>query len=130
MTVTISAVHNTARLNGTLTFLNSGNEPARIRIYSAPQPANGAEPDGVPLVEMALRKPAGTVVDGVLTLATAVDAMIMQSGVATWARVINGNNELAWDCDVTDSKGNGFIQLPSTTLYAGGVTRLVLGTIV
>ncbi|MFZ6713028.1 hypothetical protein [Undibacterium sp. TC9W] len=56
--------------------------------------------------------------------------LIGVTGQATWARVVNGNGDIAFDCDVTDTAGNGVIQLESTQLYAGGkafLTALNLG---
>jgi hypothetical protein len=40
---------------------------------------------------------------------------------------VNGNGSVAWDCDVSDLNGTGELRLPSTTLYAGGYTRIVSG---
>jgi len=55
--------------------------------------------------------------------------MITATGQASWARIVNGEGDLAWDCDVSDLNGAGELRLPSTTLYAGGSTRIVSGVI-
>lgn len=128
MTVTISIAHNEARLGGTLTFLDTGPNQARIRIYGGVRPASGAAP-GTLLVEIPLDQPAGVVSGGVLTLSSAALPLITNSGVATWARIVTANAAYAFDCDVSDNTGAGEIQLPNTTLFAGGKTSLVSGVL-
>ena len=45
------------------------------------------------------------------------------------AQYVTANNTHAFDCDVSDPSGTGEIQLPNVTLYAGGTTVLVSGTL-
>ena len=69
MTVAITVEHNEARLAGTLAFLDSGTNPARLRIYGGTRPATPATtPASAMLVEIRLTKPAGTIAGGLLTL--------------------------------------------------------------
>jgi hypothetical protein len=127
--VTISTAHNDARLTGTLTYLDTGSGYARVRIYSGTRPASGGTVTTM-LVEIALSKPSGVVSSGVLTLASTDLPLIANSGVATWARVVNGNGDYAFDCDVsTTTAGTGQVQLPDTTLLAGGTTQLASGVL-
>lgn len=72
---------------------------------------------------------AANVLDGVLTLAPGEPVLNANSGVAAWARVVNGNGETAFDCDVTDTAGSGEIKIQSTVLYEGGETRMVSGVL-
>lgn len=125
----ISTALRDARLVAVLTFLALGTENAKVQIFDGVQPDFGATPVGAPLVEIALNEPVGTVAGGVLTVTTTSEYMVANSGVATWARVINGEGTIAWDCAVGDLNGAGPLKLSSTTLYAGGYTRLVGGTI-
>ena len=81
------------------------------------------------LAELPLLKPSGSVLDGVLTLAPGQPVLNANSGVAAWARVVNGNGETAFDCDVTDTAGTGEIKIQSTVLYEGGETRMVSGVL-
>jgi hypothetical protein len=74
-----------------------------------------------------LVEPIGEVEDGLLTITPTGEALIETSGEATWARIVNGDGALAWDCDVSNLDGTGELRLPSTTLYAGGYTRIVSG---
>lgn len=126
MTITITTKHNTARLVGSLADLDAGAGNAAIRIYGGTRPAS---PDTVPteaaLVEIGLTKPAGTVGGGVLTLTQADNGLIVNSGTATWARVVDGAGATCFDCDAGEGVGAWEIQLSQAGLYAGGEVALV-----
>src|SRR5574343_80518 len=125
MTLSISASHNSARLEATRAFADTGAANSRIDIYSGPQPAAGAAATGTLLVSVVLAKPCGTVAGGVLTL-TQQDAggdLIAQTGDAAWARWVNGADVWVGDGTVSDAAGAGDFKLAGTagtTLYAGG----------
>lgn len=123
MTLAISAAHNEARLNGTRTYLDTGTGNAKVRIYSGVRPTPGGTPTML-LVEIALAKPCGVVSGGMLTLASTDLAMVLNTGDATWARIVTANGDFAVDCDVSQTGGSGEVQLPSTQLYAGGKTEI------
>lgn len=125
--IAISTELNEFRLNAVIDFLAGGAENARAEIYDGVRPALGGTPTGNLLASIVLMEPLGTVSNGVLLVATTNEVMIGNTGQATWARIINGNGALAWDCDVSDLNGAGELRLPSTTLYAGGYTRIVSG---
>lgn len=127
MTLSISLAHHIARLDATLAFMGAGEARARLLIYAGARPALGDAPIGSLLVEMVLMDPPGDVVADTLILTPTDEAMVMVmvSGVATWARIINGAGALVLDCDVSDPEGEGEVTLPTTQLYAGGYARLV-----
>lgn len=126
MTVAITVEHNEARLAGTLSFLDEGPQPARLRVYGGVRPASPADvPSSAMLVEIALTKPAGTILDGLLTLTQQEDGLITATGVATWARLVNGNDVTALDLDCSGTDGDGDVKLATTTLYLGGDARMV-----
>jgi hypothetical protein len=125
--IAISTELNEYRLNGVIAFLAGGAENARANLYDGVRPTLGGAPTGNLLVSIVLMEPVGTVANGLLTLTPTDEVMIGNTGQATWARIVNGNGALAWDCDVSDLNGSGELRLPSTTLYAGGYTRLVSG---
>ncbi|QTD44965.1 hypothetical protein [Ottowia testudinis] len=126
MTVAITVEHNEARLVGTLGFLDTGPNPARLRIYGGARPASpGTLPSSVMLVEIKLTKPAGTIANGLLTLTQQEDGLITATGIATWARLVNGAEVTALDLDCSGTDGNGDIKLASTNLYLGGDARMV-----
>lgn len=125
MAWTISTAHNEARLNGTLAYLDTGSAHAKLRIYNGTRPSNGGTPTTL-LCEIELDDPAGSVASGVLTLNSADVPLCAASGVATWARLINGNGDFVADGDVsTVADGTGQIQLEDTSLLAGGKLQLI-----
>jgi len=125
MTITITTAHNDARLGGTLAYLDTGTGNAAVRIYGDTRPATPADvPTSAMLVQVGLTKPAGTVAAGVLTLTQLEDGLIAETGIATWARVVNGNGDTAFDCDCGEGAGAWEVTLAQTQLYAGGAARI------
>jgi hypothetical protein len=129
MTLSVSLDLKNARLSAVVAFLDTGATVARVRIYPGSRPLVNAEPNGGFLSELALLKPSGAVQGGVLTLAPGAPVLNASSGVAAWARVVNGNGETAFDCDVSDTTGTGEIKIQNTVLFEGGETRMVSGTL-
>ena len=125
--IQISSALGDYRLNAVVNFLAIGTQNASVRIYGGARPALGAAPSGDLLATIVLVEPIGEVEDGLLSITPTGEALIETGGVATWARIVNGDGVLAWDCDVSDLNGAGELRLPSTTLYAGGYTRIVSG---
>lgn len=128
MSISISVGLANARADGVLTFLNTGGA-GKVQIYDGTRPEHGGSPPNPVLVELPLANPAGTVAAGVLTLTATAETLVAASGNASWARVRNGAGTIAFDCDVSDVNGSGEVKLPSTTLFAGGYSRLVSGTL-
>jgi len=125
MTITITTAHNDARLGGTLAYLDTGTGDAAVRIYGGTRPATPADvPTSAMLVQVGLTKPAGSVAAGVLTLTQLEDGLIAETGIATWARVVNGNGDTAFDCDCGEGAGAWEVTLAQTQLYAGGAARI------
>ena len=128
--IVITTAHNDYRLNGTLTFLNLGAGVATVEIYGNTRALTPGDPAGTtPLVIIELADPAGAVEDGELVLEPAEDAIIDTTGTATWARIKNGNGDVALDCDVSVTAGTALIRLPNLELYAGGATRLLTSSL-
>ncbi|MBL0143863.1 MAG: hypothetical protein IPP91_17605 [Betaproteobacteria bacterium] len=127
--IEISAALNDARLAGVVAFLASGTSAEKMMVYDGARPAFGATPTGILLVEIALLDPFGTILDGVLTVAPPPPAMILATGVATWARVVNGADVIGWDWDVSDAAGSGNVKLDSVTLFAGGFASIISGVL-
>ena len=130
MTITISAEHHAARLEGTRAFLDEGASPARVRIYGGTRPATPTDPPAsAMLVEVRLTKPCGSVIDGHLLLTPQENALIARTGVATWARIVNGAEITAMDLDCSGLGGTGDIRLAQTQLYAGGYAQMASATL-
>ncbi len=128
--IEISAAFNEARLQGVINFLAQGATNATVEVYEAPRPALGDPASGSLLVRVMLEEPVGILANGGLTLTPTPEGLILVTGQAAWARVKNGDDALAWDCDVSDLNGSGELKMPTTQLYAGGFTRIVSGSFV
>lgn len=126
MTLTVTTAHANARHSGSLAHLDTGTGNAAVRLYGGTRPAT---PDTVPtsamLVQISLTKPAGSVDAGLLMLTQLDDGLITETGIATWARVVNGNGDTAFDVDCGTGPGAWEVQLATTQLYAGGAARIV-----
>lgn len=127
MTLSVSFDLKNARLSAVVAFLDTGAGVAQVRIYPGARPLVTAFPASGFLAELPLSKPSGSVLDGILTLAPGEPVLNANSGVAVWARVVNGNGETAFDCDVSDLTGAGEIKIQNTVLFEGGETRMVSG---
>jgi hypothetical protein len=125
--IQISNALNDYRLNAVVNFLAIGTQNAKVQIYAGLRPIFGGQAQGDLLATIVLVEPMGEVTDGVLTITPTGESLIETSGQAVWARIVNGDGVLAWDCDVSDLNGTGELRLPSTMLYAGGYTRIVSG---
>lgn len=106
---------------GRLAFLNTGAGVAAVEVYGDTRPATSGDAPGSPLlVSIPLQNPAGTIAAGVLSLVPDDSGMIVTSGTATWARVVNRAGDTAFDMDV----GVECI-LSDTGLFAGGSVILI-----
>lgn len=127
MMVRITAAHNTARLAGTLAFLATGQDAARITLYAGAMPAEAGGATGeLALATITLASPPGAIGgDGLLHLTAADEGLCIASGIATWARIVAGDGAVALDVDVSDEAGGGALTLANTQLYLGGGARLL-----
>jgi hypothetical protein len=126
MTVAITQEHNEARLAGTLAFLDAGTTrracaSTAVRV----PPIRRRRPPARCWSRSALTKPAGTIAGGLLTLTQQEDGLITSTGIATWARLVNGNEVTALDLDCSGTDGAGDVKLASYQLYLGGDARMV-----
>ena len=118
--------HANARHAGSIADLDTGTGNAAVQIYGGIRAATPATvPGSAMLTQITLTKPCGTVVDGVLTLTQLEDGLILETGLATWARFVNGNGDAAFDCDAGEGVGDWVVQLAQAQLYAGGDARIV-----
>lgn len=113
---------------GRMAFIDQGPNPAALYVFGGTRAANIATPAaGSPLCIITLATPAGTVdgVTGALSLAQLEDGLILTGGDATWCRVFNGDGAPCFDMDAgLDGSGAEAI-FTVTTLYAGGLLRLL-----
>lgn len=124
--IEITTEHNEFRLGGTLALLDRGTGNAAARIYGGTRPPSVNDvPGSVMLVQVSLTKPGGTIADGELLLTQLEDGLIGNTGMATWARFVDGNGVTAFDCDAGEGVGAWEVQLAQTSLFAGGAARIV-----
>ncbi len=121
MTIRETTPSRAAALLGRLAYLNTGAGTAAVEIYGGTKPNVVTDPPGTPLLaSVPLDDPAGTVVGGVLTLTPAEAGLILETGIATWARAVNRGGATAFDMDAGVTGGGAECQMPNTNLYAGG----------
>lgn len=129
MTLALSEALTAARLEATRNFLDQGQNPARLRLYGGVRPANPEDtPSSAMLSEVRLTQPCGQVeitTDGQqLVLTPETNALIINTGIVTWARLVNGDDTVALDLDCSLEGEGGDIQLAQTQLFAGGYAYL------
>lgn len=126
-----TAAFREAALSGRLDFLNTGTAgAATVNVYGGTPPATAADaPGGSPLTQIELENPAGAVAAGVLTLAPVGPGLILSTGTATWARVLNRAGATAFDIDVGDLASAAEFKLSTTELLAGGLVVLASATL-
>jgi len=124
--ITQTVAFNEAALAGRLNFLNTGTGVAVIEIYGGTRPVTAATATSEPLlVSIELQNPAGVVDLGTLELFAVEPALILASGLATWARVKNRNGDTAFDMDAGAVGSGAECELSQTSLFAGGLVSLV-----
>jgi hypothetical protein len=99
--------------------------PGRLLIYSDTRPARGATPPvgAYLLASLSFTTPSlDNVLASVLTLRNPVTTLVNISGLATWARMVNGAGQFVADMDVgaTGSSAECIINATDTQLWAGG----------
>ncbi len=81
------------------------------------------------LAAFALDDPAGTTTNGVFTGELPNAAMILNSGVPTWAVTKDSSGDPVFDCDVGGDGSGAVITLTNTNLVAGAllsITQFIL----
>ena len=64
---------------------------------------------------------SGSVASGVYTFsAITADSMADDTGVAAWVRIRDGAGNACFDADVSVTGGTGTVQMPTTSITAGG----------
>lgn len=134
----ISPTLAAVQIAATLERINTGSGAASLQIYTDTRPASVTIAPGQDAqVVIALATPAGTITDGVLSLAASAPGgvMVLADGIPRWGRLFAADGAALADGNVTDAAHGGDIQLlggstpsgdTSPMLYAGGL--VVLGT--
>lgn len=116
--------------------------PGKLLVYDGPRPTSGGAPDAASSVLATLvfpRPSLNNVTTNVLTLLNPLPAMVTTTGLATWARMVNGSGQFVADMDVgTDSDTDVEVVIrkadnspaDTTDLYAGGEFSVSLARLV
>lgn len=123
MTVGFVTSLRNARLDAINTALNAGAGPGKLRIYDGSRPATGGAATTL-LAELTLSDPAApAAAAGALTLsAITQDASANATGTATWARLLDSDNNVVADMSVGTSGAD--INLNTTSIVSGAAVSV------
>ncbi len=121
-------VHVTRTLSGNMlqqmqNAIDAGATGGYVEFYTLSMPATPeTDTSGqVLLGTCVFAVTSGTISAGTFTAATlTADASADNSGTANWARIKDSTGAPVLDVDVTTTGAGGAIQLPTTTIVAGG----------
>lgn len=99
--------------------------PGRLLVYSGTRPAQGAAPGAGSylLATLSFVRPSlDNVLQAVLTLRNPPTTLVQVSGLATWARMVNGAGQFVADmgAGITGSGAECIVAGASAQLFAGG----------
>ena len=113
-----------AGIQASYDLLVSGDDPVQIDVYSGDRPAPGEPPGQHPRASVLASDVSLDVEARQIILPTPLEALIMLSGTASWARVLGADSAWWADMDVSDTAGSAPIRLDTTDLVAGAFLRL------
>lgn len=121
----------TAVANAIKTALSAGAGTKKLAVYSGaiPETPGAAVTTQVKLLEFTIDPASWSVTAGELIVPTSAAVDAVATGIARWARFINGDNAVVMDVDVTAAGGNGFVRLTTTAIVAGAPCSMVQGLI-
>lgn len=128
----ITSAHNTARLLGTLAFMQDGPGRSRFLIYEGTMPALPTDPPtgSFLLGTIVLDAVPGAIVSGELVLAAAQVGLVSATGIPQWARLVNPSDVAGGDCTASGVGGGGQLEVETAVdgkVYLGGALALVSG---
>jgi hypothetical protein len=102
-----------------------------IRVYDGTRPtdADTAITTQVNLVTFDIPDPSGTVTNGVFTGEEIELAIILESGTASWARVVDSTAATVFDADVGVNGSGSLIELDNTSLVEGATVTVTSFTL-
>lgn len=107
-----------------LNAVDSDAAPGYIEFYTGTIPAKPETAPGggnTKLGTCTCSVTSGSVASGVYTFSTiTMDSSADATGTATWARVRDGAGNACFDVDVSVTGGTGTVQMPMTSIVAGG----------
>lgn len=117
--------------NAVKTALSAGAGAKKLQVYSGliPETAGAAVTTQVKLLEFTIDPATWSVVDGELIVPASSPVDAVATGIARWARFVDGNDAAVMDVDVTSAGGNGFVRLTTTSVVYGAPCSMVQGLI-
>lgn len=98
----VTALRND-RLQKIIDRIDAGTGAGKVRIYNGTRPATGGAATTL-LAELTLSDPCGTINTGVLTFSAITnDSAADATGTATWARILDSDNNFVMDMNVSTS---------------------------
>jgi len=126
----IATATQNALANGVTTLLDAGGSAAHLKFYNDPQPAsaNTAISTQTLLATLTFSSTAfGGASGGVITANGITGANAVATGTCTWARALDSNNNVIFDCDVALSVAT--ITLNAINFVSGGPVAISSFTI-
>lgn len=123
MTVAYIAALRNARLNAVTSQIDAGSGAGKLRIYNGTRPATGGTATTL-LAELTFSDPsfpaasAGAMTASAITQDSSADA----TGTATWARVVDSDNNFVMDMDVGTSGSD--LNLSTVSIVAGAAVQV------
>jgi hypothetical protein len=112
------------------TMIDAGGAGAKLRLYTLPKPAdaNTLLSSQVLLAELRFSYPCGVVTNGKLVLSTITsDPSANADGDIEFARLLDSNDNVICDMDVSESSVSGAIKFNSVTVVAGVEVKVISG---
>lgn len=107
-------------------LLDGGAGAATIEVRSGtiPNAADDIE-TGQLLAVLTCSDPCGSESSGVLTLdEIEEEKRALATGRATWARAKDGDGQTIFDCDISNQRGGGMLELNTTVIVERGPVRI------
>jgi hypothetical protein len=110
--------------------LDAGSGPGKAEIRTGSQPATPAtSASGTLLATVTLTDPSGTLgAAGVVNFCDPASVTGVADGTAGWARLMDSDNNVVFDGDVTVTAGSGVLRLSSLSITNGGAVDITGGT--
>lgn len=120
------------RLQALTRALDAKSKPGKLLIYAGNAPTAGAITSETLLCELTFQKvSAGNFNNKTLVINNPSPTIALANGIATWARIQDGDGVWVADCSAGAQGSNAVVQIQNSTgdLYAGGNVSVVMAQI-
>jgi hypothetical protein len=128
--ITLAPAIRNSRLTIIAQALDSAATPGKIRLYEGDRPDAETLGTQTLLAELRLPKPlTWRVNSGRLVMDARGETLCRRSGIARWARLLDGDNGWVMDIDVGVTGSGAALELNRIELFAGGSLQLTMNEI-